>query len=323
MTSAVIGVHRGAAAVTLRAGELEATFLPDEGMVGASLRHRGDELLTLPGGLAAYRKGHTGGLPLLAPWANRLGRRRFRVAGVDVDLEGLPLHADGNGLPIHGTMTARAGWEIVRAAAGPEDGTAALEVRFDYGAHPELLAAFPFPHELRIHLRLAPESLTVATTVSPTTEQPVPVAFGWHPYFRLPGAPRSAWRLRLPRRDHLALDAQGLPNGSSTPEDAENELIGSRTFDDLYGLHGPERPGQSGGHRPEILALEGGGRRVGVAYEEGYPFAQVFVPPGKEFACLEAMTAPTNSLVTGNCPLVQPGRAMTARFAVTVTSAGS
>ncbi|MCW2958793.1 MAG: aldose 1-epimerase [Solirubrobacterales bacterium] len=36
---------------TLRAGDLEATWLPGHGMVGASLRHRGEELLGQRGGL--------------------------------------------------------------------------------------------------------------------------------------------------------------------------------------------------------------------------------------------------------------------------------
>ena len=112
-------------------------------MLGASLRHDGDELLVLPAGLAGYRAGHQAGLPLLAPWANRVGARPLsRSPGESVDLEGLDLGTDDNGLPIHGTMTAQAGWEIVRLEPG------ALSVRFDYGARPDLLAAFPFPHEL-------------------------------------------------------------------------------------------------------------------------------------------------------------------------------
>ena len=52
----------------------------------------GHELLSLHGGVSAYRNGHTNGSPLLAPWANRISQRRFRVAGVDVDLRRLPLH---------------------------------------------------------------------------------------------------------------------------------------------------------------------------------------------------------------------------------------
>ena len=60
---------------------LEATFVPHAGMVGCSLRDRGQELLGLRGGLAAWReKSSTFGIPLLYPWANRLGSGRFDAA---------------------------------------------------------------------------------------------------------------------------------------------------------------------------------------------------------------------------------------------------
>jgi hypothetical protein len=71
---ASVRIHRwrGVAAVTLTAGELQATFVPEMNMLGASLRLGGEEFLALPGGVGAYRRVRTTGLPLLAPWANRL-----------------------------------------------------------------------------------------------------------------------------------------------------------------------------------------------------------------------------------------------------------
>jgi aldose 1-epimerase len=216
MVSVRVHNWRGEAAVTLDAGGLAATFLPDLGMLGTSLRHRGEELLALPGGLARYKDGHVMGLPLLAPWANRLAGRRYRVDGVAVDLAGLPLPTDGNGLPIHGTMTARRGWQVDRLQAGTS--TACLRARFDYGARQELLASFPFPHELTVEATVNGGALTVATTLRPTGDRRVPVSFGWHPYLRLPGSPRRAWRLRLPERTHLLLDELGLPTGASNAE---------------------------------------------------------------------------------------------------------
>jgi hypothetical protein len=56
------------------AGELEAAFVANAGMVGCSLRHRGEELLGQRGGLRTYvaerstivRTGHAS--RLLGPW---------------------------------------------------------------------------------------------------------------------------------------------------------------------------------------------------------------------------------------------------------------
>ena len=305
------GTVDGEPAVTLAAGELEASFLPGLGLLGTSLRHRGEELLALPGGVEGYRDRHVTGLPLLAPWANRLPGWRYRAAGVEVDLEGLDLATDPAGLPIHGTLTARPGWRLERLAAEPD--RAVLAAGFDYGAWPELLAAFPFPHRLTVTAALQGAALEVTTTLEATGDRPVPVAFGWHPYLRLPGAPRAAWRLLLPRRTHLELDDRGLPTGKSADEPAEADPVGERTYDDLYALED-----DPGGRR---LGLEAAGRRLVVGYGDGYDHAQVFAPPGVEFVCLEPMTGPTAALAAGSTPLVAPGDTFAARFTVTVEDA--
>ena len=287
--------------ITLVSGPVEATFLPDLGMLGVSLRHRGEELLALPGGLDGYRRGDVTGLPLLAPWANRLGGRRYTVGDTTVDLAGLDLHTDEHGLPIHGTMSARPGWELL--AIRPDT----LAARYDYGAHPDLLAAFPFPHELRIEARVDGGGLVVDTTLTPTGDRAVPVAFGYHPYLRLPGVDRADVGLRLPPRSHLALDERSLPTGVAHAEAAEDGPIGARTFDDCYELFDDRR-----------LEIRGGGRRLSVVLDDGYPFAQVYVPAGADVVCLEPMTAPGNALLDGGYRLVAPGGSFTARFVVHV-----
>jgi aldose 1-epimerase len=306
-----VGALDGETAARLAAGELEASFLPRLGLLGASLRHRGEELLALPGGVAGYRGGHVTGLPLLAPWANRLPGRHYRAAGTEVSLEGLELQTDPGGLPIHGTLTAHPGWRLERLAAEPD--RAVLEASFDYGAFPELLAAFPFPHRLTVAATLSPEGLEVATTLAASGDRPVPVAFGWHPYLQLPGAPRAAWRLLLPLRRHLELDDRGLPTGRSAAEPAEADPVGERTYDDLYAL-GADPAGRR-------LGLEAAGRRLLVGYGAGYDHAQVFAPPGTEFVCLEPMTGPTAALAAGTTPLVAPGERFTATFSIRVEEA--
>jgi galactose mutarotase-like enzyme len=287
--------------LTVSSGPLVATFLPELGLLGASLRHRGDELLALPGGLDGYRSGDVTGLPLLAPWANRLGAPQYDVDGVTVDLEGLALHTDDQGLPIHGTMTAQPGWEVLEA------GERSFTARFDFGDHAHLLASFPFPHELRVEVAIAATTLRMTTTVTPTTDRAVPISFGYHPYLQLPGVRREDIRLRLPARRHLQLDTQGLPTGVDRAEDAEDEPLGSRTFDDLYELASDRR-----------LGLTGGGRRLTIELEDGYRFAQVFTPPAAASVCLEPMTAAVNALVDGGYELVSAGASFTARFSLHV-----
>jgi aldose 1-epimerase len=278
---------------------VSAVFVPRLGMTGVSLRCRGREHLALPGGLDALRAGKTTGLPLLAPWANRLSGRRYRAAGVTVDLTGRRLGVDDNGLPIHGLLVGRSGWSVDRVTARGD--TARLASSIDVDGRD-----FPFPHRIEIAATVRDAQLRVDTTIVPLGRRPVPIAFGWHPYLRLPGAPRHRWRLRLPSRMHRALDDRGIPNGAVQREHAESAAIGTRTFDDLYAL---------GRDRRLAFASDDGGS-VELRCGSNYPYAQVWVPKGRQFAALEPMAAPTNALVSGDAPMARRGEPFTATFAL-------
>jgi galactose mutarotase-like enzyme len=293
---------RGEPAIELVAGGLAVAFTPGVGMTGVSLRYCGEEHLALPGGLDALRAGRTGGLPLLAPWANRLSGRRYRAAGVTVPLEGLDLPVDTNGLPIHGFLVGAPGWSVDRLSTRGD--TARLRASIVVDA-----AAFPFPHRIEVTAIVLEPVLRVDTTIVPTGRRSVPIAFGWHPYLRLPGGPRRSWQLRLPTRRHLTLDPRGIPTGDLRPEAAESAVIGPRMFDDGYAL----------GRDRRLAIADDSGRALEVRCGTGYPFAQVWVPSGKPFVALEPMTAPTNALVDRKAPVVRRGDAFTASFSLTLT----
>ncbi|HEX5925546.1 MAG TPA: aldose 1-epimerase, partial [Baekduia sp.] len=170
--------------VTLRAGAWTSRWVPSVGMVGVSLFGAGRELLGQLGGLDAYAtRGSSFGIPLLHPWANRLSGFTYAAAGREVALDAdmKRLRTDGHGLPIHGVLAAYKGWEV------REVGAQTLVAELDFGADPELLGAFPFPHRLTLEIEQTARHLTVATTLTPTGDQPVPVSFGFHPYLTLPG----------------------------------------------------------------------------------------------------------------------------------------
>ena len=108
--------------VTLRdpSSPLEAQFVPDAGMIGVSLTDSGTELLGQRRGLDAYvADGKTMGIPLLYPWANRLGANTYTVADTSVTLT--PgrnrVRADPNGLPIHGVLAAYPNWRVTHESA--------------------------------------------------------------------------------------------------------------------------------------------------------------------------------------------------------------
>jgi aldose 1-epimerase len=286
-----------------RAGDFEATFVPAAGMIGCSLQHRGEELLGQRGGLEAYvRERKTMGIPLLHPWANRLSRRRFSIAGREVLIQPGQTRPDEHGLPMHGLLAAAPGWEVVRHESD------VLAARFDFAAQRELMAAFPFAHALELEATVREATLTVATTVRATGDVPVPIAFGFHPYLRLPGVQREDWQVEIPVREQLRLDERKLPTGERFAVTVEPGPLGERTFDDAYVAPPGGAP----------FVLEGPDRRIELAFEEGYPYAQVFAPPGDALIAFEPMSAPTDALVSGDLTLLGPGESYRAAFSISV-----
>jgi galactose mutarotase-like enzyme len=299
-----------------RTTDLALTVLPAAGMLVTSLTHRGDELLGQRRGVEAYlRDGKTMGIPLLHPWANRVAADAFVVpgTGVPIDLHGERpgLRRDPHGLAIHGVLAADPGWRWELDPAGAAE-PQAIRATFDFGARPELLAAFPFPHRLDYAIRLDAGTVSFELGVTATGDVPVPVAHGFHPYLTLPGVPRAQWHVELPPREHLELDARGIPTGARVPEAAWAGELADRTFDDAY-------DGLANG---ATWVLEGGDRRIVTTFCSGYPAAQLFAPLEDPVICFEPMAAPTNALVTGrSLRVAAPGDRDVARMVIAVQSA--
>ncbi len=236
----------GRALVTLSSGGLEATFEPAGGdaLRVPAPRRRGAAGATSPS-TSPTRRGR-GGIPLLHPWANRLGGFAYTFDGAAVALDRADLYLEEHGLPLHGLRAAVTGWEP----------TFASETRIVAGRDVTDAAAFPFPHRVTVAAELSPAALTITTTLT-AGERPVPIAFGHHPFFRLPGVPRAEWEITLPVDEHITVDERLIPTGERTPAGELDGPLGDRTFDDGYTYAGGP------------FVLQGGGRRIEVAFERG------------------------------------------------------
>ena len=214
--------------VTLRdpSSPLEAQFVPDAGMIGISLTDSGTELLGQRRGLDAYvANGKTMGIPILYPWANRLGANTYTADDTTVTLTAGEhgVRADPNGLPIHGVLAAYPDWRVTHESDNE------LTAEVDFGDE-DLLASFPFPHRLAVTVTLFERTLRVRSSVAPTSERPVPLCFGFHPYLQLPGVPREQWIIETPPLRHLTLDERGLPTGETTPQAGQHRDLGRQGF---------------------------------------------------------------------------------------------
>src|SRR5262245_20832151 len=290
---------------TLVAGDIEAVFLPDHGMLGASLRYKGVEILRRVEDLeAAAARGSSAGIPLLYPWANRLAEPHYCVLGQEVVLDKSSplLHFDEHRLPMHGVP-----WPLIRWVV--------TEVRQDFIAAQlewstsNLLAVFPFSHRVELVATLRPDGLTLETAVVASSDGPVPVSFGFHPYFGLPELPRAKWHLELPAMRKLILDRRGIPTGDEEPFAGFKAELGENSFDDGFALTDEQT----------TFYLAGAGCQVSVELLAGYRYAQVFAPKDKDYIALEPMTAPTSALTSGRgLRFVPPGEQFRAAFRIRI-----
>jgi aldose 1-epimerase len=265
--------------------------------------------------------GRRAGITLLHPWANRLGADRFPVAGRIVDVSGAAgrLSRDANGLAIHGLLAPRP-WRLIRVA----DAVAVASLTWLEEA------AFPFPHQVCVRFSLhdgladgdgpgddgtvngdVAATLVIQTRVSALSEAEVPVALGWHPYFRRhPGA-----AIDLPELLRLAGDASGLPTAAATATAAERIDLTDPNLD--FGV-GDLAAGS------EMSVQEDGGATT-VRFDAGYRYGQIFAPADAAVVSLEPMVAATDALRhPGAVPLATRGRPVHAAFSVALrTGAGA
>ena len=167
-----------------RERDLTASIVPSHGNIAFSLLHCKKNWIFSPYESPAHMAGETTlfGIPLLSPWANRLGSDQYQVNGGRYQLNRSlgNLRLDKHGLAIHG-LVLFASWSPVSVAATEQ--SAVLTSRLRFTENPRWLAQFPFPHTLEMTHRVSEGRLTVALSIFNECSEPMPVAVGFHPYF--------------------------------------------------------------------------------------------------------------------------------------------
>ncbi len=230
-----------------------------------------------------------GGIPFLAPWANRLSENQYWVNGREhkIDSAIKNIRRDVFGHPIHG-LVLFAPWTTTELTANEFE--ARVASRLDFSERPDWLAQFPFPHTLTVTHLLREGQLTVRLQVANHAEEALPLSMGFHPYFNVPGGDRDSCRISLPVRSHLLLNSEMLPTGQAEAWDPDSTFdLKGRSFDDGF----TDLARKEGGDA--ILRAEGGGHSLEVGFGPRFQVAVFYAPPGKPFLCFEPMTAITNA----------------------------
>ena len=156
------------------------------------------------------------GIPLLAPFANRLDEQAFYANGKKYNFD-MELGNVRGTIPIHGFLSGAKDWKLVEARA---DGTSAwVTNKLDFYRNPQWMKQFPFAHTLQMTYRLADGELEVKTQIENLSIEPMPVAIGFHPYFQLTDSTREDWVLSIGAKAHWLLAENKIPTGETEPAD--------------------------------------------------------------------------------------------------------
>jgi aldose 1-epimerase len=156
------------------------------------------------------------GVPLLAPFANRLDETAFYANGkkYNFDLEAGNIRSP---IPIHGYVMSANAWRVIDV--GADDSGAWVTSKLDFFRIPEYMHQFPFAHTLTMTYKLSDGALEVRTRIDNMAAEPMPVAIGYHPYFQLTDSVRDEWTLGAPAKTHWIRDDQKLPTGETEAAD--------------------------------------------------------------------------------------------------------
>lgn len=277
----------------LEADGARATLLPRRGGLLSTLSlvegGKSRELLWIPGAFDSEESGWPGGgVPVMFPFAGRvfLGGQPFRyeMRGQAYDM---PLHGFAYGMP----------WDVESVNA--RRATLVLES----GPQTELL--FPFRFTLKAHYTLEKNRIRITLETTATGREPMPVALGLHPYFRMPLSPGDEpdrCRLVTSATERLAVTPSGGAGkaqpfsppafGTSLSEpDLANLILGKHT-----------EPWAALVDTRENLAVRVGWQTPDVQY------TVLWTRPGEGFHCLEPWMGLPDAVATGaGVRWVEPG----------------
>jgi aldose 1-epimerase len=215
-----------------------------------------------------------------------------------------------DGTAIHGLLYDKP----FTVTAENADGAAMVTMEYGYNnADP----GYPFRYNCLVRYELHPDNdLEVTTTVTNTGDSVIPVADGWHPYWRL-GGKADDWQLQFHSEAIVDFDERLVPTGGLSQYGLFGAArpLGDTFLDNCFVL----KPGLVNAacelHNPVT------GLHVSFFPDPSYPYLQLYTPPGRESIAVENLSgAPDCFNNKMGLLLLQPAHSQifTVRYRVTV-----
>lgn len=180
------------------------------------------------------------GVPILYPTPNRVKDATFTFGGKTVNF---PANAGKNF--IHGLVNKHT-WSVVAEDVTDESVQVVLEANFLDDS--PLVDAFPFPHALKLAIKVQEDRVRWTYTVDNSKGQvDVPFGFALHPYFIYQGE-RARTFLTILASHWMEASSDRLPTGNLVPADELEFALGKpmsledTKFDDVFWGLTPDAP---------------------------------------------------------------------------------
>jgi len=213
----------------------------------------------------------------LSPFVCRLhhGKYNFEEQELTVEKFYLAEHA------IHG-LVYDAPFTVVSKFA--DEISAVLVLQYNYNGEDK---GYPFQYKLQVTYTLTEQNqLGIATSVTNTSSNAIPIADGWHPYFAL-GRPVDELELAMQTSDMLEFDATLIPTGEFLPYTVFNQpgSLAGVEFDNCFKLR------QSLLEPACRIINRNDNIQLSIYPDISYPYLQVYIPPHRQSIAIENLSA--------------------------------
>ena len=264
--------------LVLKAGDSVAEVIPERGGLVSRFTVEGEPVLYLDASTLAPGGNVRGGIPVLFPSPGVLPGGQYPVEG---QAHPMRRHGFARDLP----------WEV----RAQEEARVVLAL----GHSEQTLREFPWRFEALLTVSLENGALHLSFSAENRDTRPMPVHFGYHPYFHVPQTNKAAARVDT--------DAtRAFDNRTGQPVAFSGlDLTGPEV--DLH-LLDHSRPGTTLHRGPGLRPVE-------LSWSPAFTTVVVWTLVGRDFVCVEPWTAPGGALRTGQgLEHVAPGDTFTTRF---------
>ncbi|BAV09202.1 aldose-1-epimerase [Filimonas lacunae] len=216
----------------------------------------------------------------LSPFTCRLnkGQYSFQEQVYTIQKHYIPPHA------IHGIIYD-AVYNITDSGANEQAAYVKLEYQYT-GAD----AGYPFAYDVTVLWQLEKNShLTVTTTVSHNNDFAIPMADGWHPYFKL-DVPVDQCSLQFDSNTQVEFDDTLIPTGKLVADnrfEAAPASLQGVFLDNCFAI-------TAGNARP-VCTYSSEQLKLTIAPAASYPYLQIYTPPHRESIAIENLSAPPDA----------------------------